>query len=240
MPPGATKGSPAEPKEVTLILSYYENPRMLARQLETIASYDAETRHFLRLIVVDDGSPEHPAAIEDCAVDFSLYRCLVDVPWNSDFCRNLAVSQASTEWVMLTDIDHLVPAKTAHAIVHKVHAPDVAHQFSRVSAPRLRPNEPHPNTYLLTRALFDAVGGYDERLSGFYGTDYDFRRRLRARASIELLKNEVIRVPREVIADASTTRYSRKTNPDRFMRTIRRDHMKEAPLRLTFPWEKVK
>jgi hypothetical protein len=43
---------------------------------------------------------------------FSLYRMGVDVPWNMDACRNLAASQAKTDWLLLTDIDHLVPEKT--------------------------------------------------------------------------------------------------------------------------------
>jgi hypothetical protein len=30
-----------------------------------------------------------------------------DIAWNQDACRNLAVSLARTEWVLLTDMDHV-------------------------------------------------------------------------------------------------------------------------------------
>jgi hypothetical protein len=66
----------------------------------------------------------------------------------------------------------------------------------------------------MTRALYDRVGGYDERYAGVYGTDGAFKRGVEKNASAVIeIKEALIRVPREVIADASTTTLARKS-PD--------------------------
>ena len=80
------------------------------------------------------------------------------------------------------------------------------YRFSRVDAPDMTPYKPHPNSWVFTRGMFNRIGGYDERLSGFYGTDGEFGKRVeRATAKVVLLDEVLIRYPREVIADASTT-----------------------------------
>jgi hypothetical protein len=226
-------------KPVTLLLPYYENQGMLAMQLEQLSTYDPETLQAFRLIVVDDGSQQHPAHISSCPVPFELYRCLVDVRWNWIFCRNLAVSRVDTEWILMTDIDHLVPASTARALVFDEHAPDVAYTFSRISARSREPERSHANSWFMTRALFDRVGGYDERFAGCYGSDFDFATRVRATAAIAQLPSELERVPRSLVADASTTAYTRTERIGRIPKILRQ-RGDEKPLRLTFPWERVK
>jgi hypothetical protein len=226
-------------KAVSLLFPYYDNPRMLERQLEQLSRYDPATLRALRLVVVDDGSQRHPARIASCPVPFELYRCLVDVRWNWIFCRNLGVSRASTDWVVMTDIDHLVPAATARALVFDEHAEDVAYTFSRVSARSGEKERPHANSWFMTRRLFDAVGGYDERFAGCYGSDFDFAARVRATATVTQLASELERVPRSLVSDASTTRYKRTERLGRIPKILRQ-RGGERPLRLTFPWERVK
>jgi hypothetical protein len=119
------------------------------------------------------------------------------------------------------------------------------YRFSRVDAPHLTPYKPHPNTWFLTREMFDRIGGYDERFSGYYGTDGEFRDRVHATAkAIVMLPDVMIRYPREVIADASTTHYARKTPEDREgvkrVRALREQVEDWRPLRLTFPWSQLR
>lgn len=239
-------------RPVTLVMPYYENPSMLARQQDEWSRLPADIRANLHVVVVDDGSPEHPAqpVWRDCGLaSAQLYRCLVDVRWNWIFCRNLAVAQASTEWVLMTDIDHVIPAETWRRVMEGPLEPRRAYKFSRVDAPDMTPTldkrgqpKPHPNTWLMTRQMFDAVGGYDERLSGLYGTDGEFRDRVSMRAEIVVLPEHVIRYSREVVPDASTTRYQRKAPSDRLnvARIVaQRNAARQATKRLTFPWERV-
>jgi len=252
-------------RPITLILPYYENPGMLCEQQRAWASLSLKTRDCLDVIVVDDGSPTSPALPEvrmKTVRKFSLYRTAVDVRWNWLFCRNLGMQQARTDWVLMTDIDHVVPESTWVALMSRALDPDSAYRFSRVDAPHNGPWSPrpcacgdedckglteykaHPNTWFMTRKLFDRVGGYDERFSGYYGTDAEFRDRVTATARQVVMLNEpLVRYPREIIPDASTTTYGRKEEQDRInvqrIRAEREAIPKWRPLRVTFRYEQL-
>jgi hypothetical protein len=228
----------------TFICAYYENAGMFREQQRVWRSLPADIRAQLHVIVVDDGSPVTPAlphVDETGLASFRLYRLGVDIRWNWLACRNLGVHEATTDWVFLTDIDHVVPAATWSALMTKKLDVRAVYRFNRVDAPALTPYKPHPNTWCMTREMFDAIGGYDERFSGFYGTDGEFRDRVNATANKVVMREEVIvRYPREVVADASTTRYGRKEEQDGIhVPRIREERNKLPnwrPLRLTFPW----
>lgn len=236
-------------RDVTLIFPYYENPTMFAKQLLHIGQLPLEQRKAIHLIVVDDGSQKHPLGLPDLEsmqaiglASVQLFRILVDVRWNWIAARNLAAEKARTDWILMTDIDHMVPAKTWRRLLEgDLSAKDV-YRFSRVDAPDATPYKPHPNSWLMTRKMFDRIGGYDERFSGFYGTDGEFRDRVtKTCRRVVMLEQVLIRVPREVVPDASTTNYQRKQPEDRegvgrVRKLIAQD---PKPHRLTFPWEPI-
>lgn len=233
-------------RAVTLVLPYYRNAEMLGEQYERITQLPADVRNGLQLIVVDDGSPKSPAEAvgrpELGIAGFQLFRIDVDVRWNWLAARNIGVEKAKTEWVLLTDIDHIVPEKTWRRLQEHKLNPRKVYRFSRLDLPDLTPYKPHPNSWLMTRELFDKIGGYDERFSGFYGTDGEFRDRVRANAEIVMLDEALLRVPREVIADASTTTYLRKQPEDHDGVTrIRAKIAAEGgrPHRLTFSYHQI-
>lgn len=232
---------------ITLVLAYYENPSMLRRQFADVRALPAGVRDRLRVIVVDDGSPTAPAALDaplGCAL--TIYRMGVDIRWNQDACRNIGAHHAATKWLLLTDMDHRIPPKTWRYCMQTALGKRTAYTFRRVTetARGTEPYKPHPNSWLLSRALYDAVGGYDERFAGWYGTDGDFKVRLGAAAKgFQQLPVPLVRVPREITPDASTTRYDRKTADDKINikrifaeRSLDADH---APRRLTFPYTEV-
>ena len=231
------------PRDVTVVMAFYDNPTMLKRHYEMMRGYDDETRSRMRLIIVDDGSPRWPAEPGDPGLPLEIYRMKVDVRWNQDACRNLGVARSKTPWVLLTDIDHMIPAKTARYVTRAPLSRSIAYRFSRVNDPNMDPYKPHPNSWLMTKEVYEKVGGYDERFAGYYGTDGDFRNRVSDVVPLQQLDAVLIRVPREVTPDASTTTYKRKDQQD--SDNIPRIMAERAaipnwrPLRLLFPWEKV-
>jgi hypothetical protein len=246
----AEEGNPLMGRRAfTLIFPYYENPAMMDRQLAHLDALPDDVKAALHLVVVDDGSPVCPLGefTMTCMnglglASAQLFRITVDVRWNWIAARNLAAEYARTDWVLMTDIDHLVPESTIRRIQEKKLSDRDVYRFSRKDLPDLTDYKPHPNSWLMTRRMFNDVGGYDERFSGFYGSDGEFRDRVRATCrEIHILPEHLVRVPREVIPDASTTRYERKQPEDRegvgrVRALIAQDR---KPHRLTFPWVQV-
>jgi hypothetical protein len=242
-------------RDLTVVLPYYENPGMLQEHERSWATFPAKVRDHLQAIVVDDCSPTRPAVLSPVTslASVRLFRILEKRRWNWLACRNLGVSQAATDWVLLTDIDHLLPVETVEYLQGTKLDPMKVYRLSRVDAPRPLPYalsdcasyKIHPNTWLMTRAMFDRIGGYDERLSGCYGTDGEFRDRVNIHARAVVILTQVhIRYPREIIADASTVGFTRKNDEqndkDLIARRIERDKISGwRPLRLSFPWERV-
>lgn len=237
---------------VSLCLAYYENPGMLHRQYAEWANYPKEIKAHLEVIVVDDGSPRAPAdrvPRPKGLPALKLFRMRQDVRWCQDACRNLAVDHAESPWVLLTDMDHVVPEQTIGRIVAgKLKASNV-YKFARVSAPNLQPYKDHPNSWLMTRNFYQLIGGYEEAFCGYYGTDGQFRDSvmagLKARpGSIERLAEPLIRVPREVIKDASTQpEFGRKSPEDgdaiRRIKAELAERGDRRPSRRGFEWDRL-
>ena len=231
-------------RDITIVFAYYMNPSMLTRHYDLFRELPLKFKQHLKLIVVDDGSPEPiQEAKRHVGLPIELYRVGVDVRWNQDACRNIGVHHVKTEWVLLTDIDHLIPQATLEKILTIKLDRAQVYKFSRVSLPDLEPYKPHPNSWLMTKDMYERIGGYDERFAGYYGTDADFRNRVAKQATMVTLGCHLIRVPREVVPDASTTTYERKTPEDKEaiprIRAARSQEADPRPKRLTFPYSRV-
>jgi hypothetical protein len=228
------------PVPVTLILPFYANHQFFEEQVQR---WQHEVyrpfRPYVSVVVVDDGSPE-PVCLpleDERPFSMRLFRIGQDVRWNWLAARNIGAHEAADGWLLLTDMDHVVPPETLEAVIFGVRRTDTIYAFSRRehSGAVL---EPHKNSFLMTRAMFWKVGGYDEALSGFYGTDGDWRRRCAATAPLAVLTHELIR--HEFVGDSSTTRYLRKQPEDRAVRDL--IHARGADWRpkvLSFPYVEV-
>jgi hypothetical protein len=240
---------------ISLIMPYYRNPGMLAAQFAKWNAYLATGLRGVEIVIIDDGSPEPAADVyvpEPVRPHLSIYRIKIDRPWNQHGARNLGAHVSRGRILMLTDMDHMVPVRTIGWIAGIDDAR--AYMFPRRDAPDLRVTvgkdghtpKPHPNTFAMTRKTWDKVGGYDEDFCGFYGTDSMFRRRLESRAGIAMAPDDcyVVRYPREVIPDASTTTLDRdayrRPNERAAVRARKaREGRANVPLVLNFEWERV-
>lgn len=236
-------------RKLTLCLPYYMNAGMLKVQLRLLRELPQGLKDELAVIVVDDGSPNGDAQGEPIGCPLEIFKIGVDIRWNQDAARNIAAHHAESRWLLLTDIDHLVPRETFARIVEKKLSKSVVYRFSREtleppgSDPQTTPYKPHPNSWLMTRNTYERIGGYDERFAGFYGTDADFRNRAAACAEVVLLDELLTRVPRSVIPDASTTTYLRKQPEDAInlplIKQLRERDPDWRPLRLSFPYRRI-
>lgn len=229
-------------RTVTLVYPYYENPNFLGDQLRHLNWLPLDLRGQLDLIVVDDGSPEHPAEevmrLAACELrSVRLFRIEKDVRWNWLAARNIGAHHARTDWISITDMDHRYPVDTAEVLVRGAHSRGIIYRFSRREHDGRRIH-PHPNSWFMTRETYWRVGGYDEALSGHYGTDGEYRRRCAAASPIRIMTAELER--HEYVGDSSTTRYLRKQPEDAVVKHIIRARKPGwKPRTLSFPYEEV-
>jgi len=228
----------SQARDVTLIMPYYENPVFLGHQMRHFNDLPEDLRAHLSVIIVDDGSPRVPAyeVLKSVTPGFSLrlYRLMVDVRWNWLAARNIGAHHAKTAWLLITDMDHVVPPGTLRGLVFGTHDTQTIYRFSRRESTGVRVH-PHPNSWFYTRTMYWKVGGHDEALSGHYGTDGEYRRRCAATAPIRILNSVLER--HERIGDSSTTHYLRKQPEDAAVkRIINSRPINWRPKTLSFPY----
>lgn len=230
----------SEPKPVTIIWPYYDNPKFLAHQIGLLRKLPPALCRHLRLIVSDDCSPGMAAGyvLKEVAppVATRLFRLDIDIRWNWLGASNVAFHHAEG-WCAKMDIDHVPPAETLKALIWGMFDPKVLYTFERREHSGARLHS-HPNSFFVHRDTFWRIGGYDEALSGYYGTDGDWRRRAAKAAPIRRLPLALIR--HEHVMDSSTTRYLRKQPVDAAKKKLVRLRGKGwRPKTLSFPFHEV-
>lgn len=243
--------------DVTLIMPYYENASMLALQYsEWAEKWPVEARERFKVILVDDGSQNAPAAAvarPEGLPALEIYRVTEDRPWHQHAARNLGAHVAPDGWLLMTDMDHVLTGKNAAALLKRLGRmnPNMIFTLRRVEADTGLPTlgrdgqpKPHPNSFVLTRELYWRIGGYDEDLCGIYGTDGNFRRRAFTTGRPDHLKKVALtRYWRDLVPDASTDaprKEGRKPGDKKRALEAKATRGEAGVIKvLQFPWERV-
>lgn len=254
--------------DATIIFPYYRNVAMLKRQVQEWKQYPPG----VKVICVDDGSPEPAFPIimretypwgplggcktTDLLERLQLYRIEIDRPWNRSGARNLGSHVATTDWIIHVDIDHVLPADAAVALLDFTPNPKRWYRFPRWRRGKadetrkkdLIPDDleygqihPHVDSYLVRREVYWKTGGYDEDFAGHLGGGNMFLKRLEKIQPVEMLplpiRLEVY--TRSEIKDASDWSLSRdktENSKRRRMKEASGDVIPKNPLR--FPWRR--
>jgi hypothetical protein len=201
-------------KKICMIYAYYMNPGMLEFQYDTWSSYSDDTKDKIEIILFDDCSPIMMAfgvPRPDNLPNFSLYRMIENVAWGSDACRNRAASITDAEFLFLCDIDHVLPEETLRMLLDECDTfkkNDII-TFPRLFVKNMEVIHPGANIFLMRKDTFWAVGGYDEYLLGFYGTDIPFRKRLYENNTKILYRGKVVVYCKDIMPNCDTTTFSR-------------------------------
>lgn len=213
--------------------------------LSAYATYCPALLDKIQFIIVDDGSPL-PFSIEsEWNLNLLHLRITENRPWNQAGARNLGVLAASTQRILLTDIDHIFPEKTLEAALHKPLSSRTFYKFYRRLPNSKFLHSPHSNTFLLDRGRFLGLYGYDEEFSGHYGFEDSFFWRWQRYHGTRIL-----RMPRRY--SCSLRRLPRRTSYHSLSRDLRHNRQLAQSKRkewqeqgpegghsrkfLTFPW----
>jgi hypothetical protein len=239
---------------ITIVLSYYNSGQMLERHLAEWESYAPEVKNHFRAVLVDDGSPQDPAEkhLREVGFPVELYRIKQNLVWNVPGARNLGMDRAPDGWCMLTDIDHLLTTRAAQSLVYaSAHFNSGYYYMLDRQWADGRQLHPHPNSFVLEKTLYWAVGGCDEDWTGHWGAgEQVFRKGLQSVArGYGKIGGTVVpgltHFGRDDIADASTrewgrrdSRYDWRKNPALVEKARRAPYKPQNPLR--FEWERVR
>ena len=157
---------------LSFVMAVYGQPLMLEKWFETIRRYDDEVLDSLELVIVDDhGDP--PAKIPkdiQAMLRCRLYRVTEQIEWNQMGARNLGVSEATGPWVLMMDPDMVVEPPVAKRLLDrllKMPLGALVKLLLRYTNDVL--DSSSPNVYLIRKADFERVGGYDEDYAGHKG-----------------------------------------------------------------------
>jgi len=238
---------------ITFVYSYYDNPEMFYQQLCVWKSYPEKVLNQIEFIITDDCSSKKPMCKSEFPeLNIRQFRITKKVPWNWLACRNIGAKYASGKWLLLTDMDHVVQTEHAAQLVkaltkNKKIKTDIVYLFRRIDAPDNTPYKYHDDSFFMSKELYWKIGGYDEELSGNYGTSGGYRRRAFSIANgNHRLKIPLTRYDRSVIADASTTEFARKLAHNEHKHTVsdilkrKKEEGREKEIRvLSFPYEEI-
>lgn len=219
--------------QITISLAYYNDGPNLLRQLSTMDLYP-ET---VKLQIIDDGSIQDPIEnyLSNIPKRIDIFKINEDIPWNIPGVRNLSATVATTPWVLILDMDQIIPLSELMQILNMpLTNPNHFYSFNR----RLNNIDKFTaGTMLVSRELWWKAGGYDEDFVGNYGyNDPFFRLRLSTVGGVEKrLKNIWIA---QQDADCKLSRSGREFNQFLFAEKVEGYKHSSADI-LRFKWKRL-
>ena len=162
-------------KKLTIVLTYYNQDKMLKKQIENWNSYSKDIRDQVHFILVDDCSMENSTESFDfsgCDFDLDVYRVLDDVYFNVPGAVNLGADKTETEWFIKQDMDTIIPEYTMDEIIKLTEsAPEKSiYKFYRINGTEIsNANKITPGQFMIRKDDFWDIGAWDEDFCEDYG-----------------------------------------------------------------------
>jgi len=161
---------------LTYVIHYYfdqQSSSVLLDLLDKYNGYSSNLLDVIQFVVVDDGSPLR-FEVPVYNLNITWLRITDDIPWNQPGARNLGVTYAKSDKVLLADLDHEFPEHTLKKMTEMGRLGRRFYKIWKWDSESNLSGRPHPNTFLISRGRFLRLFGYDEEFCGSYGVD-DYR-----------------------------------------------------------------
>ena len=173
---------------LTVTFPHYQDLIALKWQLDHYVGFPTEILKCLHFFIVDDGSKDFVSVYQLVShyipfLSIRLFQIMQDIPFNMPLANNIVIRFATTQHILRTDIDHVIPLKTIKYVLKELNTMNMKTYgvFSRKSLEEGTYIQPHMNTHVINKELYKLMRGYDEAYSGHYGhDDSDFLWRLQA------------------------------------------------------------
>jgi hypothetical protein len=158
--------------KLTYIIHFYfdqKSPNTLLDLLKKYETYNKNILDYLQFIIIDDCSPLQ-FNIPDFNLNITWLKITDNITWNQGGARNLGVTYAKSDKILLCDLDYEFPE---HTLQYMMDRKNPGNSFYKIK--KKNSKKGHPNTFFLSRARFLRLYGYDEEYCGGYGAeDYRF------------------------------------------------------------------
>ncbi|OGS34740.1 MAG: hypothetical protein A2293_03530 [Elusimicrobia bacterium RIFOXYB2_FULL_49_7] len=163
--------------ELSIIYSVYNAETSLKRHFSQWREWPESLLNNIQFIIVDDFS-DNPVHFDGPnSTNHLVLRIDDDIDWNQPGGRNLGARLACAPWLLMTDADHEIKLEDCSKLIEMNKNPNEFFTFKR-KYPDGTLENPHPNSFLISREQFWAFGGYDEDFCGHYGYDDILMKRL--------------------------------------------------------------
>jgi len=187
-------------KELTFILSFYNQQNVLKKHLAFWKTYPQEYKDRITFQIVDDCSKKSAIDVlkneQDIGdLDIHLYRVKEDLFCNIAGVRNLGFQEMQTKWALLLDMDTLVDNEMVNQLFSLIKRNEerTVYKFNRKvpNNPRhVKNGQFHPAITLIRKDDYWSIGGCEEDLVGHYGcTDPIFWHRAKGKVNLVWCRN---------------------------------------------------
>ncbi len=162
---------------LSYVTHFYFNQQDASAVMDLLRRYEAYRADLLdriQFVIVDDGSPV-AYEIPDFDLNITWLKITDAIDWNQGGSRNLGVLYAKSDKVLTVDLDHEFPEATLAYMARMKECGRNMYRIYRTDPDTGQRIKKHPNTFLMSRARFMRLFGYDEEFAGHYGSeDYRF------------------------------------------------------------------
>ena len=218
---------------------YITNKKRINNVIKSLKIYEnltVEQKKKLYIILVDDASTVK-LELPEFDLNLTVLRIQKNIKWNSGGAKNLGVLSASTERIIISDIDHWFPAETLSFCMRIKNLDNKVFAFNQheflADGTESKNILIHPNIFFLSKTTYLMMHGYDEDFCGYYGDDIFFRKYLSEMKKIEVYNSGKISY---VKTFDDSHNLKRKLNC-RFL--LFRKGLRHSKDMLRFPWELV-
>ncbi|SFM96378.1 Glycosyl transferase family 2 [Izhakiella capsodis] len=163
--------------KLTYITHFYCNQGNIDSVLSLLRLYESYPEDILNsthFVIVDDCSNIH-YEVPEFKLNLTWLRIDDDIAWNQGGARNLGVTYAKSDKILITDLDHHLPPETFSYLIRHKNPDRKFYKIYRNDAETGKRIKGHSNLFFMSRARFFRHFGYDEEFCGHYGAeDYRF------------------------------------------------------------------
>lgn len=173
----------------SIIIAVLESYEIVRRQMLYFSRW-MHRYHDWEVIIVDDGSDPAIKICGDYGFRYNILQTNDTRPWTQPCARNIGANFARGEYLLMTDIDHILTEESVQALNNftgdKMHfwrewgildeSGCVSTDLETLKEYGLKEEKvgragQHYNTFAIRKSIFCALGGYDPKFCGKYGGD---------------------------------------------------------------------